>query len=103
VLSVIYSNRPVYFGQPVWTYQNQEKKQRTEEFFSGKMNACQTFQFLKEGKIGYILTENSKNDFTDKNYLYLDKLYEEDDIAIYKFQKDGQEDVIKGLSCFVRT
>ena len=103
MLSVIYSNRPVYFGQPVWTYQNQEKKQRTEEFFSGKMNACQTFQFLKEGKIGYILTENSKNDFTDKNYLYLDKLYEEDDIAIYKFQKDGQEDVIKGLSCFVRT
>src|SRR3990167_1138205 len=38
MLSVIYSNRPVYFGQPVWTYQNQEKKQRTEEFFSGKID-----------------------------------------------------------------
>ncbi len=101
LLSAIFSDNPVYFGQSVWTYRNPEKAKMAEEFFSGKMDVCKSYKFFQEGKISFILAENIRE--SGKIYPYLEKIYGKDNVVIYKFQEVGQEDEIKGFSCPFKT
>lgn len=83
-----YANRMVYVGHTLMTIDSEKKLQEIESFYSGKKSSKEMEQFLKDKKISHVFfSEQEKTDnieFDLKNYNFLKKIYQKDNVTIYK-------------------
>lgn len=80
------TNNRVYLGHNMLSSNYEEKKERTESFYSGRLDVP-SYQFLKNEKINYVFwgpEEKSLGDFDLTKESYLEKIYENEKVIIFK-------------------
>lgn len=86
LLLPLFARNKVFFGQSVYTYNNEFKKEKAGKFFNNsKKNTA--YQFLKENNISYILTDDISADGQINQYPFLVRFYEGKGVNIYKVDK----------------
>ncbi len=90
LLLPLFAKNKVYFGQSIYTYQNELKRKNTNLFFQGELKDCQSFEFLSEGRISYILISEKQQLEKLKAKKFLSPLFNNNDINIYKFNPDAR-------------
>ena len=83
VLVPVFTGLPSFSGHPIHTLYPDVKEAKRQEFFGGKMNVKDSEQFLKDHRIGYILTSPTR-----KLSMNLKKVFSNDSVVIYKSTND---------------
>ena len=83
LLLPLFARNKVFFGQAIYTYNNEYKKKIVSQFFSSfEKNAA--YKFLKEGNVHHLLIDNLYTNEIISKYPFLDKIYETEGVYIYK-------------------
>lgn len=84
-----YANRAVYIGHWAATVDIAQKRQKTKDFYLGIYFPEEVYSFLKKEKINYVFfseEEKATDGFYPEKYSFLEKVYQNDTAAIYKFK-----------------
>jgi len=101
----LFARNKVYFGQSVYTYDNENKSNQADKFFQGNMTSCEGEKFIREGRIDYVLTENKLDTQKTDNYPFLRKVEMsnkdesgngENNIYLYEYDSEAVEGQCKG-------
>jgi len=80
----LFAKNKVYFGQSIYTYNNEGKSLQTDKFFTAKYTPDEAFNFLKGGNIAYVLVDDNKTKEKLDGYPFLEKIYDKELIFIYR-------------------
>jgi hypothetical protein len=90
LLLPLYAKNTVYFGQSIYTANNAWKSGLTENFFAGKTDTCEEINFIRDGKIRYVIAVNNWEAGVLDNKGYLEKIQPGfGPISIYRFIQKG--------------
>ncbi|MEK7544064.1 MAG: hypothetical protein AAB557_04300 [Patescibacteria group bacterium] len=79
ILVPVFTEKISFSGHPIHTLYPDVKEARRQEFFGGKMNKKDAAQFLKDHRIGYIITTPSR-----RLSISLQKVFSNTTVSIYK-------------------
>jgi len=80
----LFARNKVYFGQSIYTYNNEDKSLQVDKFFSENMTIDEVKSFLKGGNISYVLVDDEKIKERIDSYQFLKIIYEKDRVYIYE-------------------
>ncbi|MBI5620904.1 hypothetical protein HY949_03935 [Candidatus Gottesmanbacteria bacterium] len=84
VLVSVFTGLPSFSGHPIHTLYPDVKEAKRQEFFRGKMNEEETKQFLKDHRIGYIITTTKPSSVFLKSLSFIKEIYQNTTITIYQ-------------------
>jgi hypothetical protein len=91
LLLPLFSKNRVYAGQSIYTFDNPKKENLANEFFQGKMNKCQSLEFIKDNGIDYIFSSYDDVNSRLKNLPFLKAERFNDNTRVFKFIYNFQD------------